>query len=127
MTNLLTILLQAEAAPEGNPYQFLILLGGMFIIMYFFMLRPQMKRQKEAKKFRESLSKGDKVVTIGGVHGKIVEMNEKTVVISIEQGKMRVERSAISPNQTVSVRGCMMLRESHGGQRIRMIWRSCTI
>ncbi|WP_306643620.1 preprotein translocase subunit YajC [Sanyastnella coralliicola] len=102
MTNLLTILLQAEAAPEGNPYQFLILLGGMFIIMYFFMLRPQMKRQKEAKKFRESLSKGDKVVTIGGVHGKIVEMNEKTVVISIEQGKMRVERSAISPNQTVS-------------------------
>ena len=70
--------------------------------MYFFMLRPQMKRQKEAKKFRESLSKGDKIVTIGGVHGKIVEMNEKTVIISIEQGKMRVERSAISPNQTVS-------------------------
>lgn len=99
---LTTILLQADPAQEGNPYSFFILLAGMFGIMYFFMIRPQMKRQKEAKKFREALQKGDKIVTIGGVHGKIVEINETTAVISVEQGKMRVERSAISPNSTVS-------------------------
>ena len=61
------ILLQAEAAGESD-FSFIILLGGMFLIMYFFMIRPQMKRQKEAKTFRDEISKGDKVVTIGGLH-----------------------------------------------------------
>lgn len=94
----LTIFLQ-DPAPQGGGLQFFILLGGMFLIMYFFMIRPQMKRQKEAKKFREALEKGDKVVTIGGVHGKVVEISETSVVISCEQGKLRVEKSALSPTQ----------------------------
>jgi preprotein translocase subunit YajC len=90
-------LIAQQQAPEGGGLSFFILLGGMFLIIYFFMIRPQIKRQKEAKKFREALEKGDKVVTIGGVHGKIVELGDDTVVISVEQGKLRVSKSALSP------------------------------
>jgi preprotein translocase subunit YajC len=60
------------------------------------MIRPQMKKQKELKKFREGLANGDKIVTIGGIHGKILEVTDTTVLISTEGGKMRVDKSAIS-------------------------------
>lgn len=100
MNHLSFILLQAQQ--EGNPYSFFILLGGMFLIMYFFMIRPQMKRQKEAKSFREQLQKGDKVVTIGGVHGKVVEINETSVVLSVEQGKIRVDKNSLSASNAAS-------------------------
>lgn len=102
MTNLLYIFLQAgegAGGEQGGGFQFFILLGGMFLIMYFFMIRPQMKRQKEAKKFREALQKGDAVVTIGGIHGKVIELNETSVVISCEQGKLRIDKSALSATQ----------------------------
>lgn len=89
------ILLQAETAEPGFPW---VLLLGMFIIMYFFMIRPQQKRQKEAKKFRDTISKGDKVVTIGGVHGKIISISDLTVVLEVESGKIRVSKSALSPS-----------------------------
>ena len=78
----------------------LIMLAGMFGIMYLFMIRPQMKRQKEAKAFRDAVKKGDQVVTIGGVHGKVVSVSEKTVVLGFESGKARVDKSALSPNGT---------------------------
>ena len=78
----------------------LIMLAGMFGIMYLFMIRPQMKRQKEAKAFRDAVKKGDKVVTIGGVHGKVVSVSEKTVVLEFESGKARVDKTALSPNGT---------------------------
>lgn len=92
---LLHILLQAGAEPEaGFPW---LLIGGMFFIMYFFMIRPQAKRQKEAKSFREGIAKGDRVVTIGGLHGKIVSISEKTVVLELESGKVRVDKTALSP------------------------------
>ena len=64
--------------PSGQGHWILFL--GMFIIMYFFMIRPQMKRQREAKEFREAISKGDKVVTIGGVHGKIISFSLTTLI-----------------------------------------------
>lgn len=68
-------------------------------VFYFFMIRPQMKKQKELKKFRESLQKDDKVLTIGGVHGKVLEVNETNVLLSCEGGtKIRVEKSAITNN-----------------------------
>ncbi len=79
--------------------------GGMQLIMlllilgvfYFFMIRPQMKKQKELKKFRESLAVGDKVVTIGGIHGKVLEIGDTTVLLSCEgSAKIRVEKSAVS-------------------------------
>ena len=78
----------------------LIMLAGMFGIMYLFMIRPQMKRQKEAKAYRDAVKKGDQVVTIGGVHGKVVSVSEKTVVIEFESGKARVDKTALSPNGT---------------------------
>jgi preprotein translocase subunit YajC len=68
----------------------------MIAIFYLFMIRPQAKKQKELKKFREAMKPGDKVVTIGGVHGKILEIAESTVLISSEGTKIRVEKSAIS-------------------------------
>tara|TARA_B100000508_G_scaffold141095_1_gene146753 strand:- start:29812 stop:30096 length:285 start_codon:yes stop_codon:yes gene_type:complete len=72
----------------------LLLILGVF---YFFMIRPQMKKQKELKKFRENLAVGDKVVTIGGIHGKILEVNDTNVLLSCEgSSKVRVEKSALS-------------------------------
>jgi preprotein translocase subunit YajC len=66
------------------------------VVFYFFMIRPQTKKQKELKKFRESLKAGDKVVTIGGIHGKILEIAESTVLISSEGTKIRLEKSAVA-------------------------------
>jgi len=74
----------------------LIMLAGMFGIMYLFMIRPQMKRQKEARAFRDAVKKGDQVVTIGGLHGKVVSVSEKTVVLEFESGKARVDKTALS-------------------------------
>lgn len=68
----------------------------IMVVFYFFMIRPQMKKQKELKKFRENLAVGDKVVTIGGIHGKIIEMRDNAVVISSEGSKLLIEKSAVS-------------------------------
>lgn len=94
------ILLQ-EAA-QSSPWSMPIFLIGMFAVMYFFFIRPQQKKAKEARKFRESLAKGDSVVTIGGVHGKVVEISDTTVLISVEQGKLRIEKSAINSQAAAS-------------------------
>lgn len=74
----------------------IIMLVLILVVFYFFMIRPQMKKQKELKKFREELKAGDKVVTIGGIHAKVLEVAESTVLIATEGGKLRVEKSAIS-------------------------------
>lgn len=74
----------------------LIMIVMMLVVFYFFMIRPQMKKQKELKKFREAMKPGDKVVTIGGIHGKILEMADSTVLISSEGTKIRIEKSAIA-------------------------------
>lgn len=76
--------------------QQMIMLVLILVVFYFFMIRPQMKKQKEMKKFREGLSIGDKVVTIGGIHGKILEVAESTIVISTESGKLRLDKAAVS-------------------------------
>lgn len=69
----------------------------IIVVFYFFMIRPQMKKAKEAKKFRESLNKGDKIITLGGIHGKITDVAETTFVIETEGGaKLRIEKSAVS-------------------------------
>lgn len=73
---------------------FLVAIFGVF---YFFMIRPQMKKTKEQKKFRENLQKGQKIVTIGGIHGKIIEMQETTAIIEVEgQNRLKIEKSAIA-------------------------------
>jgi preprotein translocase subunit YajC len=88
-----TILLQA-AGGGGN--QMIIMLALMFGVFYFFMIRPQMKKQKELKSFREALEKGAQIVTIGGIHGKVHSIQETTVNIKIEDGTLiKVEKSAL--------------------------------
>ncbi len=73
-----------------------IMLVLMVVIFWFFMIRPQMKKQKEMKNFRDNLKVGDKVVTIGGVHGKILEVAESTVLINSEGSKLCFDKSAIA-------------------------------
>jgi len=89
----LTIFLQAAGSANMLPY-----LLAMFAIMYFFMIRPQLKRQKNEKKFQSAITKGDKVITTSGIHGKIVEFNDKdnTCIIETNAGRIKFERSAIS-------------------------------
>ena len=74
----------------------MVMLLMILVVFYFFMIRPQMKKQKELKKFRESMAAGDKIVTIGGVHGKILEVADSTILIATESGKLRVDKSAVS-------------------------------
>ena len=74
----------------------MLMLGLMVLVFYFFMIRPQMKKQKDLKKFREALAKGDHVVTIGGIHGRILEVADSTVLIESEKTKLRLDKSAIS-------------------------------
>ena len=86
------ILLQAGGS--GTTLVFFVLI---FAVMYFFMIRPQIKKQKKEAAFREALKVGDKVVTIGGIHGKITELGKTTIVLDVHNsGKLKVERSAIS-------------------------------
>lgn len=82
----------------GNPMFTAIFWIGIIAVFYFFMIRPQAKKQKEAKKFRESLEKGMKVVTIGGIHGKILDVQENVVLVDAGGAKLRIEKSAISPD-----------------------------
>lgn len=85
-------------APEGqNPLISFLPLILVVIVFYFFMIRPQIKKQKEQRKFRDNLAKGDKVVTIGGVHGKIVEIQDTTVSLEVSGSMtLKIEKSAIS-------------------------------
>jgi preprotein translocase subunit YajC len=76
----------------------------IIVVFYFFMIRPQVKKQKEGKKFVDSLDKGMRVVTIGGIHGKIEEVRDTTVIIATEGGgKLKVEKRAISPDSTTFI------------------------
>ena len=76
----------------------------MFVVFYFFMIRPQSKKAKEDKKFREELKKGDKVVTIGGIHGKVADVKENAVVLEVGNNvKFKVEKSAISRDNSVGI------------------------
>ncbi|WP_276359839.1 preprotein translocase subunit YajC [Daejeonella sp. H1SJ63] len=69
----------------------------IIVVFYFFMIRPQMKKAKDHKKFVEELKKGDKVITTSGIHGKIVDLNDTTFLIEVESGtKIRFEKSSVS-------------------------------
>ncbi len=77
-------------------------IGGMIpmiliiVVFYFFMIRPQMKKQKDQKKYVEELKKGDRVVTTAGIHGRIVDMNDTTFLIEVENGRIRFDKGSIS-------------------------------
>ena len=92
-----SILLQAKGFDSG----FLIMMRAMFVILYFFMIRPQQKKAKDAKKFTEEIKKGDYVVTIGGAHGYVAELEGDTFILEVEKGgRIRFNKSAISLEAT---------------------------
>ena len=99
MMNLMNVLLMApptQGANQNPLMQFLplILIG---IVFYFFMIRPQTKKMKDQRNFIEGIKKGDKVVTIGGIHGKIAEINDDTYILEIENGvKMKIDKVSVS-------------------------------
>ncbi|MEE4260184.1 MAG: preprotein translocase subunit YajC [Bacteroidales bacterium] len=96
----LFILLQI-GGEGGSTWTSLLPLFLILVVFYFFFIRPQTKKTKEQRKFREALKKGDKVVTIGGVHGKVLEVKETTVIIDVgNQLKLTVEKSAIVMDNT---------------------------
>ncbi|MFM9945220.1 MAG: preprotein translocase subunit YajC [Bacteroidia bacterium] len=85
----------------GNGSMNMIMILLMFVVMYFFMILPQMRKGKAQKKFWSELKKGDQIITSGGIHGKITEMKDTAVVIETEGGgKLKIEKSAISLEMT---------------------------
>ena len=91
------VLLEAQGGGLGIN---IVMFGLIIVVFYFFMIRPQMKKQKEGKKFMDSLEKGQRVVTIGGIHGKIEEVRETTVIINSEGTRLKLEKRAISPDSS---------------------------
>lgn len=83
-------------AAGGFDIKSLLPFALMFVVLYLFMIRPQMKKQKNEKKFQAGIGKGSKVVTTSGIHGKIVEISDATVVIETGAGKIKFEKSSLS-------------------------------
>jgi preprotein translocase subunit YajC len=87
---------QAPAGPLGGDMSFFIMMILMFGVLYFFMIRPQMKRQKEAKKMIDELQKGDEIVTLGGVVGRITKITEAYLTVEVAPNtEMVVQRAAV--------------------------------
>lgn len=93
-----SIFLQAAAGTtaQGSPYSSFLVIGLIFVVFYFFMIRPQNKKQKEIQKARAALKSGDKVITSGGIYGKIREVKDDSFIIEISENvRIRVEKSAV--------------------------------
>ncbi|MBK9800244.1 MAG: preprotein translocase subunit YajC [Bacteroidetes bacterium] len=91
------ILMSQPQGGNANPIMNFLPIILIVVVFYFFMIRPQMKKAKDQQKFREAIKKGDRIVTIGGIHGKIVEVADKTFIIEVEGGvKLKIERTAVS-------------------------------
>ena len=100
--NILTILLQAtgnaagQTAGAGGSWSMWVMLILIIVVMWFFMIRPQRKQQKELQKFRDGLQKGDKIVTIGGIYGTVAEIKDKTLLIEVDNDvKIRVDKNSV--------------------------------
>ena len=91
-----TLLQAAAPAAQGSGWSMWIMLALIFIVMWFFMIRPQRKQQKELDNFRNSLKNGDKVVTIGGIYGTVCEVKDSYVLIEVDKDvKVRVSKQAL--------------------------------
>jgi preprotein translocase subunit YajC len=99
----LVVFLQAGGGANGSFS--LILLGGMILVFWLFMIRPQAKKAKDAKKFQENMQKGDKIVTIAGIHGTVNKVNDDgTIMIETSPGSyLKIEKSAISIEWTQNI------------------------
>ncbi|MBN1339337.1 MAG: preprotein translocase subunit YajC [Bacteroidales bacterium] len=95
--SLFLLFMQPGEGKEGGGYMSFLWLFLIIIVFYLFFIRPQMKKSKDQKKYRESLKKGDKIITIGGIHGKIIEIAERTFIIEVEgQNRLKIEKSAVA-------------------------------
>ncbi|QIA07778.1 preprotein translocase subunit YajC [Draconibacterium halophilum] len=107
MLNSILLMMQPQEGSDANPLMSFLPLLLIIVVFYFFMIRPQMKRQKETRKFRESLAKGDKVVTTGGIYGKVVKIEEtaiqleisKEVVIKVDKNGIVKDMSDVQPQR----------------------------
>jgi len=105
--NFLQFLLLAQPSPDGESsggtnWSFMLMIGGVILVFYFFMIRPQQKKQKQIQNFRETLKRGDKIITIGGIHGKITDVQEGVFIIEVEDGtKLRIEKAAVAVDPNV--------------------------
>lgn len=97
------VLLQAQG---GGDYSFLIMMVAIFAIMYFFMIRPQNKKQKEIQNFRKNLEVGQEVITAGGIYGKVKEIEDTLVVLEIASGvKIKIDKNSIYANAAATQQG----------------------
>ena len=88
--------LQAQAGQGGGGLTMLLMLALIFVVMWLFMIRPQQKRQKELNQFRQGLQKGDKVVTVGGIYGTVLEVNDNKVMLEIDKDvKIKVDKASL--------------------------------
>ena len=94
-----------QAGGQGGGIMSFLPLLAIIVVFYFFMIRPQMKKAKEQKKYIESLQKGDKILTIGGIYGKVVEVREDgTLLMEVEDGtKMKISKTAVSNDATATL------------------------
>ena len=91
-----TLLQTTGQAAQGGGWTMWVMLALIFVVMWFFMIRPQRKQQKELQNFRDALKKGDKVVTIGGIYGTVAEIKEDSVLIEVDNNvKIRVSKQAL--------------------------------
>jgi len=89
-------ILQAQGAQSGGGLTMLLMLALIFVVMWLFMIRPQQKRQKELNNFRNSLSKGDKVVTVGGIYGTVIEVTDNKVLLEIDKDvRIKVDKASL--------------------------------
>ena len=96
---LANLILLDAAAQNGSGWQSMIMIVLLIAIFYFMMIRPQQKKQKEIKKFREALKKGDKVITAGGIYGRIKEIRETTMMISVANDvTLEIDKGSIYPS-----------------------------
>ena len=99
--NTLTILLQGQGGGGMMQLLFLVLI---IVVFYFFMIRPQMRKAKLERNFREGVKKGDKIVTIGGIHGRILDVDASTFLVEIDSNvKVRIEKNAVAVDATKAV------------------------
>lgn len=99
--NTLFIVLQAQ---QGGGLMGFLPLILIIVVFWFFMIRPQMKRQKELKNFRDSLKKGDKIVTTGGIYGKVIEIGDYYIIMEVEgQNRLKIDKSAVIKDMTDAV------------------------
>src|SRR6478752_4574726 len=103
--NQLFIMMAPQAGGQGGGIMSFLPLILIVVVFYFFMIRPQMKKAKDQKKYIEALKKGDKILTIGGIYGKIVEVrDDASMIIEVEDGsKMRISKNAVSNDASVGL------------------------